>query len=271
MTLSTAATLAAEDLARHAGELLLAVDFDGTLAPIVDDPEHAHANPASMAALRSLCTRIRQVAIITGRPVATALRLAGIEAADYPGLVILGQYGVERWDADTGELRAPPPAVGITAARDDLNALVAARDDGLRLEDKGRALAIHSRRAADPARSLAAVREEVEAIAARHALALEPGRHVLELRSGHLDKGAALRSLVAQTGAGAVAFIGDDLGDLPAFEAVERMRQQGMIGLRLCSASDEQPAVAAATDIELSGTAGVAAWLGALVAAIGTS
>ena len=79
-----------------------------------------------------------------------------------------------------------------------------------------------------------------------------------------MDKGTALRRLVAETGARQVIFAGDDLGDLPAFRAVEQLRSEGIEGLLICSASHEEDALAGLSDLVLDGPAGVAAWLAAL-------
>ena len=63
-------------------------------------------------------------------------------------------------------------------------------------------------------------------------------------------------------------FAGDDLGDLPAFEAVQALRDEGLPGLLVCSASYEEDALVAISDVILDGTAGVAEWLTALADAI---
>src|SRR5918998_1660139 len=67
------------------GDTLIALDFDGTLAPIVDDPEQAYADPAAVAALGRLGERVRAVVVITGRPVRTAVRLGGFDSVPGPG------------------------------------------------------------------------------------------------------------------------------------------------------------------------------------------
>ena len=97
---------------------------------------------------------------------------------------------------------------------------------------------------------------------------MEPGKNVWEIRPPGIDKGASLRSVVAETGARQVVFAGDDLGDLPAFEAVQALRDEGMAGLLVCSASYEEDALVAISDVILDGTAGVAEWLTALADAI---
>ena len=93
---------------------------------------------------------------------------------------------------------------------------------------------------------------------------------VLELRGAGVDKGAAVRSLVDEVDAEVVAYAGDDLGDLPAYEAVEAMRSEpdGPAGLLICPASAEQPALATRADLVVDGPAGLVALLGELADAI---
>ena len=87
---------------------LFAFDFDGTLSPIVADPATAYAQPGMVEALARLAASVGHLAIITGRPAGTAVELAGLaEASGLDGLVILGQYGFERWDGVTREGREP--------------------------------------------------------------------------------------------------------------------------------------------------------------------
>jgi trehalose 6-phosphate phosphatase len=83
-----------------------------------------------------------------------------------------------------------------------------------------------------------------------------------------VDKGAALRSFVAEVGARHVIFVGDDLGDLPAFDAVRQLREEGIEGLLICSASYEEDALVEISDVILDGPAGVAEWLEGLADAL---
>ncbi|GAA1850774.1 trehalose-phosphatase [Microlunatus capsulatus] len=249
---------------------LVALDFDGTLAPIIDDPDRAAAHPAAVDALEELATLVGTVAVVTGRPARTAVRLGGF--AGRPGLgsmVVLGQYGVERWDAATGEFDLPPEPAAVTAAGEELPGLL--EDLGLgaaRIEHKGRALGVHTRELDQPQQAYRTLLEPVRALAARHGLTVEPGRNVLEIRAPGTDKGDAVRRLVAETGATAVVFGGDDLGDLPAFEAVAALRAEGLPGLLLASASHEEDALSRLADVVVDGPAGVAAWLRDLTARI---
>ncbi|MBT2413739.1 trehalose-phosphatase [Streptomyces sp. ISL-12] len=247
------------------GRAVIALDFDGTLAEIVPDPDQARAHPGAVPALAALAPKVASVAVITGRPAEVAVHHGGF--AGVPGLehlVVLGHYGAERWDAATGAVTAPAPHPGVAAVRAELPGLLAGAPDGTRTEDKGRSVAVHTRRAADPQAAFEALRAPLTGLAARHGLIVEPGRMVLELRPPGMDKGAALLDHVEGIGAGAVLYAGDDLGDLPAYSAVDRLRTEGTPGLLVCSGSDEVTELRKRADVEVDGPAGVVALLGAL-------
>ena len=119
MNLTSRTPAGAEGLAAIAarpGKALAAFDFDGTLSPIVDDPASARAQDGVAEALARLARRIGKVAIITGRPAALAVEYGGL--AGIEGLVVLGQYGRERWENDV--LQTPPPPPGVAEAREKL-------------------------------------------------------------------------------------------------------------------------------------------------------
>ncbi|MGH8869780.1 MAG: trehalose-phosphatase [Actinomycetes bacterium] len=251
---------------------VVGLDFDGTLSPIVDDPERARAHPGAVPALRRLLPSVRSVAVVTGRPAAVAAEYAGlVGTTGLDGLVVLGAYGAERWDGATGEVAEPDPSPGVERARQRLPGLLAdlGAPEGVWVEDKGRALGVHTRRAADPQGALDALREPLAGLAARLGLRLEPGRYVIELRPPGMDKGAALAAYVRETGASVVLFAGDDVGDLPAFEAVEALRHEGLAGLTVCSGSDEVTALVERADLVVDGPDGVVALLDALADALG--
>ncbi|MFH8756316.1 trehalose-phosphatase [Streptomyces atroolivaceus] len=239
---------------------VVALDFDGTLADIVPDPEQSRAHPHVVPALSALAPRVAAVAVITGRPAYTAVRyggFAGVEGLDH--LVVLGHYGAERWDAATGSVHAPAQDPGVEAVRAELPAVLAeaGADSGTWIEEKGRAVAVHTRRAADPQAAFEALRAPLAGLAARHGLIVEPGRLVLELRPSGMDKGVALEEYVKETGAETVLYAGDDLGDLAAYAAVEKLRTRGIAGLLVCSGT-EVPELAERADLLLPGPAAVA-------------
>jgi trehalose 6-phosphate phosphatase len=248
------------------GEALIASDFDGTLSPIVGDPGAAHAHPGAIAALRRLAAPIGTLAVITGRPVAQAVQLGGLTSV--PGIIVLGHYGWERWQ--DGQITSPPSPAGVSAAREELPAVLAEADapDGVWIEDKGHALAVHTRRAADPDAALAGLRGPLEALAARTGLALEPGRRVIELRPPGMDKGVALTELARERDAHSILFFGDDLGDLAAFAAVRAFRAGGIPGATIVSAAPESELSPDEGDLKVDGPDGVAEWLGALADAL---
>jgi trehalose 6-phosphate phosphatase len=245
---------------------LVASDFDGTLSPIVADPAAATAQPGAADALARVAASAGTVAIVTGRPAADAVALGGF--ADVPGLIVLGHYGAERWHG--GTVTAAPVPDGVAMARRALPGLLAAAGaaGGTRLEDKGNALAVHTRQTADPEAALDRLREPLAALAADAGLALEPGRFVLELRPPGIDKGAALRALASECAARAVLFCGDDLGDLEAFAAVRGLRANGIPGCAVASGSTESPQVAAAADLVVDGPPGIVRLLTALADAM---
>ncbi|MFE6776851.1 trehalose-phosphatase [Streptomyces sp. NPDC057702] len=250
---------------------VIALDFDGTLAEIVPDPEQARAHPAAVPALAAIAPLVGTVLVLTGRPAEVAVRYGGF--AGVPGLerlVVLGHYGAERWDAATGGLHAPEPPPGVAAARAELPAVLARAvgADGAWVEDKSRAIAVHTRRAVDPQAAFEALREPLAGLARRHGLIVEPGRLVLELRPPGVDKGTALTSFVTEVDAEAVLYAGDDLGDLAAFDAIERRRSAGQPGVLVGSGSTEVTALTERADLVVDGPPGVVALLTALADAL---
>ncbi|MEJ8635776.1 trehalose-phosphatase [Streptomyces sp. MS2.AVA.5] len=248
------------------GKAVVALDFDGTLAEIVPDPEQARAHPEAVPALAQLAPRVGSVAVVTGRPAGVAVRYGGF--AGVPGLdhlVVLGHYGAERWDAVTGTVHTPAPHPGVAAARAELPGFLdeIGAWQGTWIEEKGQAVAVHTRRASDPQAAFEALRDPLAGLAARHGLILEPGRMVLELRPPGMDKGVALAEYVREVDAEAVLYAGDDLGDLPAYAAVDKLRSDGVPGLLVCSGT-AVPELAERADLLLPGPSAVVAFLAML-------
>ncbi|MEU7058972.1 trehalose-phosphatase [Streptomyces sp. NPDC046197] len=263
-SLPTPATRAGRDglaaiLARPE-KAVIALDFDGTLAPIVPDPDQARAHPQAVPALAALAPKVAAVAVVTGRPAGVAVRHGGF--AGVPGLrhlVVLGHYGAERWDAATGSVSAPAADPGVAAVRAELPGLLdrIGAWHGAWIEEKGRSVAVHTRRAKDPQAAFEVLREPLTELATRHGLIVEPGRMVLELRPPGMDKGVALLDYVRDIGAASVLYAGDDLGDLPAFAAVGKLRAEGVPGLLVCSGSSEVTELSERADLVVDGPQGV--------------
>ena len=130
---------------------------------------------------------------------------------------------------------------------------------------------MHTRQTADPQAALDRLRDPLAGLAARHALAVEPGRMVIELRPQGMDKGQALRTLIDQRKRppSAVMFCGDDLGDVAAFDAVRALRGEGVPGLTVFSGSAEVTELAQPADLVVDGPDGVVALLNSLADALG--
>jgi trehalose 6-phosphate phosphatase len=239
---------------------LIALDFDGTLAPIVPDPADSRPAPGAIAALRAIAERGAQVAVITGRDARTVVELGGLDAIR--SLIVEGLYGAERWQG--GLLTTLPEPEAMRRLRAELPALVARGDPKLWIEDKRLSLVVHGRMAADPEAVLDPIREPVTALGERLGLRVHSGRAVLELRLPGYDKGAVLRRLAGDLAPAAVLFVGDDVGDLPAFAVVGELREQGMPAWSVAAVSPEVPAVADAADVRVAGPVGVVTLLQSL-------
>jgi trehalose 6-phosphate phosphatase len=261
--LSAAGSEALQAIINSPSDTLIATDFDGTLAPIVEDPAEAYADPRAVVALGRLGQHIGRVVVITGREARAAVHLGGLrEVAGMGSMIVLGQYGVERWNAVDDEYVLPPEPPQMSVVADELREVLDSVGlTGARIEYKGRAIAVHTRLLPDPQGALVKLEGPLRELAARHGLVVEPGKKVWEIRAPGMDKGVALRSIVDETGARQVIFAGDDLGDLPAFRAVRELASAGVAGLLVCSASTEEAALTELSDAVVDGPPGLAAWL----------
>jgi trehalose 6-phosphate phosphatase len=247
-----------------ASSSVVGLDFDGTLAPIVDDPETAHIHPEAPEVLRDLAEVVRAVAVITGRPARKALALGGLdEVGQQIGeagreLFVFGQYGFERWSSTQRRVVSPKPPGGLSGFLRDLPRVLREADaaDAF-VEEKGLAIAVHTRRLDDPVAAYERLKPALRDLAERYGLAEEPGRNVIEVRSPGMDKGVVVRDLAEEVGAGGFLFAGDDLGDVEAFEAVAELREQGMPTLLVCSASQEESTLVELSDVVVPGPEGV--------------
>lgn len=244
------------------GRAVVALDFDGTLAPIVPDPADSRPLPGIGEALTALAGRGTTIAVITGRAARTVLALSGF--AGVPGLIVEGLYGAERWH--DGALDTPSTPEAIERLRDRLPPIVASGvDEKVWIEDKRLSLVVHGRLAADPEAALEPLRAPIAALAGELGFEVHDGRGVIELRLPGFDKAGALRRVVDSRHPTAVLFAGDDLGDLPAFGLIGALRDAGLTAYGVGVRSAEVPELADAADVLVDGPAGVLALLRALL------
>jgi trehalose 6-phosphate phosphatase len=225
------------------------LDFDGSLSEIVARPELARPVDGARAALAALVLRYRVIAIVTGRrseEVAPLLRV--------PGVRLLGLYGLE--DA----LPARPGVLGRTSD------VAADAVPEAWVEDKGVSVAVHFRQAPDPVAARAALLEALGPVAAEAGLQVMEGKMVVELvPADRPRKGGAVERLATELGLGGVLFAGDDVADLEAFEALDRLEARGAVTIRVAVRGEETPdELLAAADVVVEGPAGLVELLRAL-------
>jgi trehalose 6-phosphate phosphatase len=228
---------------------VVAVDFDGTLAPIVDEPAIARPLEGVADVLSDLSGRLGEVAVVSGRPV-------GFLVPIFPTSVTLaGLYGLEV--VRGGKLEEHPGAEGW---RRQIAAIAAVAEleapDGLRVERKGLSLTLHYRGRPDLAEEslrLATTWTDGTGLAVRPAkMSVEVHPPVAE------DKGTVLARLAADR-QGPVMFVGDDVGDLPAFDMLDALASEGRPVLRVAVASDESPdGLVSRADLVVDGPHGAA-------------
>lgn len=204
--------------------LLVALDFDGTLAPLVDDPAAARATPEAREAILALRELPKtSVALISGRSMESLLEVS--EAPD--GVLLSGSHGVEvRLDSESVVTLSAEEQQRLQQLADALHA-VGDRYDGVWVETKPAGFALHTRLAsADDAG--AALRDAQMAVSGISGLTSRPGNNVLEFSVRSTTKGDAVELLRERSGASAVFFAGDDVTDEDAFASL----RPGDLGLK---------------------------------------
>lgn len=215
---------------RRPGSAAILFDFDGTLSPIVDDPQKARPLDGVVGLLDSLAEAYDVVALVSGRPVSF---LAPLVPA---GVVISGLYGLE---VVRNGVRVDHPNSGAwrEVVADVAGCSSAQGPAGMVVESKGLSLTLHYRTRPELAE---AVQSWARKQAARSGLVYRPARMSAELHPPiKADKGTAVEALAGDCAA--VCFVGDDAGDLPAYDALDRLAAAGTTTLRVAVGSDESP------------------------------
>src|SRR5215207_1910792 len=232
-------------------------DLDGTLAPIVERPEEATVPQAAVQALRALARHYALCAVITGRRALQAKAMLGLDELAY-----CGNHGFELLPPGEAE---PSPSPALHGRERDAARFVEARgadalsESGVRVEDKGAIVALHWRGAADEDGAQAAA-ERVARAAESDGLLAHRGRKVIEIRPRvAIDKGLAVRSLLADRGLAAALYGGDDRTDLDAFAALRALRDEGTLATACCVAvasAEAPPGLVPEADLVVEGTEG---------------
>ena len=220
-------------LGSHRRASLVALDFDGTLAEIVDDPGSARPVAGVTELLERLAGQLGEVAVVSGRPVG----FLSDRFVDCPSITLVGLYGLELCRA--GQLEEhPDTARWRVAVQESVRDLSDRLPDGAAVEDKGASLTVHYRAAPTQADRVTAAAREV---ATGTGLELRHAKMSIELHPPvRVDKGTVLADLSERHG-GPVCFIGDDLGDLRAFDALDELEALGRPTLRVAVSGAETP------------------------------
>lgn len=240
----------APELPARADRLALFLDVDGTLLEIAPTPEAVRVPARLVPLLEELTVALGgALALVSGRPLA---QIDALLAPFRPAAA--GVHGAELRTADGALLVDDPSPPLDPALRAGLERELAGIA-GVRLEDKGHAIACHYRAVPEAGPRVRAAAEAVRGVWPD--LAILEGRMVVELRRAGADKGRALRMLMARPpflGRVPVA-IGDDVTDLDAFAAAEALGGRGLVVGR--ALAPQRPGV-------FDGPAALHAWLAGL-------
>jgi trehalose 6-phosphate phosphatase len=233
--------------ADRAGILL---DFDGTLAEIVDHPDLAVPIAGVREALVALVERYRLVAVVTGR---RSEEVA--ERLSVPGMLLYGLYGMQELAPELAALVRPRAEVAAAVVPEAW------------VEDKGVSVAVHYRQASDPVAARAALLVALRPVAAGAGLDVVEGKMVLELVPVDRPmKGGAVERLAGEHALEAVLFAGDDVVDVDAFRALDRLEGRGVLGVRVGVRGAEAPAeLLERADLVVDGPTGLLGLLRGLV------
>jgi len=250
---------------RHAPAGLLS-DVDGTLSAIAPTPVEAFVAEGIKESLRRLAQRLALVAVVTGRAAEAGRAMVGVDE-----LLYVGNHGMERL---VGGVRTANPAAA--ASTDALSAALAEIGQAIAasplaavalVEHKGLSGTVHYRLAPDHDEAVALLSPLVAAAAEKHGLRVTAGRAILELRpTARIDKGTAVADLLAEHGLRGAIFLGDDLTDVDAFNALREARAAGRAETLAIGVIGPEtlPVVREAVDATVDGVDGVAALLAAL-------
>jgi len=195
--------------------LLVALDFDGTLAPEVDAPQAARALPAATEAVRRLeALPDTHVALVSGRDLASLTSVAEVPDS----VLMVGSHGIEV-RIDGHEAGLTEDELALRAAVSEVVHAAAAQGEGVLVEEKPAGLALHTR-TADAEATATAEAAARAGIARLEGVTERRGKNVLEFAVRATGKDDGVRRLREATGATGVLYAGDDVTDEDAFRAL---------------------------------------------------
>ena len=232
--------------------LLVALDFDGTLSPLVDEPMTARMSAAARAAVERLVEAPGTiVALVSGRSLRDLRIIA--EHEDSSRILLAGSHGAEFWTPDRGVVTHPEDAA-TGALRAELQRRAEEATAGMRgvwIEPKTFGLGVHTR-AADPATEEEA-RRRVDGLVAEAAphWRRRTGHNIVEYAFRSEGKDSAVAELRAWTRADAVVFAGDDVTDEDALRSLSGGDLGIHVGDRESAATLKVPDIDALADVLL--------------------
>jgi trehalose 6-phosphate phosphatase len=191
--------------------------------------------------------------VVSGRPGDIVRDLLPV-----PGIEVFGLYGLE-------EGGVPVHGSGVEAVRAEVEH-IAARIPGAWVEDKGRTMAVHYRQAIDPRTASSLLAPPLQALAQDRGLVLFPGKMVLELAPHEVPgKGSVIEEQARSRALAACLYAGDDAADLEAFAAMDRLREERVVAVKVAVRSPETPPeLVSRADLVVEGTEGLLMLLRAL-------
>ncbi len=226
----------------------LFTDFDGTLSAIVARPEDARPLPGAVAVLKQLGVVFGVVAVVSGRPASWLASQLELNEDDH-----VHAYGLHGLEHTTGGDIEIDPAVLAWKGRLEWAAQSAVRGgiEGVEVEDKGFGVTLHWRNADHPVLAETSAVELATTIAHATGLVARPGKASVELVPPiGVDKGTIVRRWAGSGSVSRVAFLGDDVSDLLAFDAIDELGS----GLKIAVTGEEAPPrLLASADLVLPG------------------
>lgn len=235
-------------------------DFDGVLSEIVEKPFDARPAARAREALGALAERFKLIAVVSGRGAGELLTWLG------ESIEIWGIHGAQRTFEGRVLLseRAEPYSELMERVRNDAERRVAALGvEGALIEDKGVMFTIHYRATSDRDAARSVLQEIAEELAAGYGVVASPQKMAIELRPPvEFAKSQVILQRSREASLTAVAFVGDDVVDLPGFDALEALEKEGITALKIAVDSDEAPPeLLQRADLILANPTAVVSWM----------